>query len=194
MAEDETIRELQVRWMQAWIEKDLATLERILAPDFTLLVSARPEQLIDRALWLRTAIDSYHGREFRYESSTVRFLGDLAVVASPKSSNEELFLVKKLAADVLATPNLAFTSRTPGEPLADDFLIKTDKNPNTKGAALLGLREEAFDGIVRMISEKKIKALLVFGSALADMNDAQTRSLLESVPFVAQVGTNDGRV
>lgn len=85
MTEDETIRELQVRWMQAWIEKDLATLERILAPDFTLLVSARPEQLIDRALWLRTAIDSYHGREFRYESSTVRFLGDLAVVASVTS-------------------------------------------------------------------------------------------------------------
>src|SRR5512145_536288 len=79
--------------------------------------------LFTSALKLKDAVER-HGKDA------------VAVIASPKSSNEELFLVRKLAAEILATPNLAFTSRTPGEPLSDDFLIKADKNPNTMGAKL----------------------------------------------------------
>ncbi len=156
-------------------------LTPVLRDGGTTIAASWDAVLFTAALKLRDAVER-HGKDA------------VAVVASPRSSNEELFLVKKLAAEVLATPNLAFTSRTPGEPLADDFLIKADKNPNTKGARLLGIREDAFDGIVGMISGKKIKALLVFGSALADIKDAETRALLENVPFVAQVGTNEGAV
>ncbi len=39
----------------------------------------------------------------------------VAVIASPAFSNEELFLVRKLAGEVLRTPNLGFSSRTPGD-------------------------------------------------------------------------------
>ena len=76
------IRELEVAWMRAWIARDFGTLEQVLAPDFSLIVSARPEQLIPRSKWLEMARDSYRGTAFHYDSMVVRILGDIAVVAS----------------------------------------------------------------------------------------------------------------
>jgi NADH-quinone oxidoreductase subunit G len=115
-----------------------------------------------------------------------------AVIASPQSSNEELFLVRKLATELLRTPNFGFSSRTPGPRISDEFLMKADKNPNSKGAQLLGVTEEGFDRAVRAISEGRIRALLVFGNVLADLKDDEIGRLLSKVPFVAQVGTNNG--
>jgi NADH-quinone oxidoreductase subunit G len=118
----------------------------------------------------------------------------VAVIASPQSSNEELFLAKKLAAEVLKTENIGFASRTPGDSTSDQFLIKADKNPNSTGAQLLGITEEGFGRVLKAISDRKIRALLIFGNALSDFPDAQVEALLSNVPFVAQVGTNEGAV
>jgi NADH-quinone oxidoreductase subunit G len=118
----------------------------------------------------------------------------IAVIASPAFSNEELFLVRKLADEVLRTPHLGFSSRTAGNGLADDFLIKADKNPNTRGAKLLGISEEKFADIVRNIAEGKVRALLVFGNEIADFSGGETRQLLANVSFVVQIGTNEGGV
>ena len=49
-----TIIERSNRWMQAWVERDRATLEDSLAPDFALVVSAMPERRMDREQWLAT--------------------------------------------------------------------------------------------------------------------------------------------
>jgi NADH-quinone oxidoreductase subunit G len=117
-----------------------------------------------------------------------------AVVASPHSSNEELFLARKLATEVLKTENHGFTSRTLGPRASDEFLIKADKNPNSKGAQLLGFSEEGFDRIVKAISGGKVRALLLFGNVLSDFSDTEIGSLLSNVPFVAHVGTRDGAV
>jgi NADH-quinone oxidoreductase subunit G len=117
-----------------------------------------------------------------------------AVIASPQSSNEELFLVRKLAKELLRTPNFGFTPRTPGERTSDDFLLKADKNPNSRGARLLGITEEGFDRAVQAIAEGKVRALLVFGNVLADLAEGETGKLLSNVPFVAHAGTNDGPV
>ena len=80
--DEETIRRLQAAWMAAWVEGDRATLELVLAADFSLIVSARPSQPIPRHQWLQTALVSYRASSFEYESMTVRILGDVAVVAS----------------------------------------------------------------------------------------------------------------
>jgi NADH-quinone oxidoreductase subunit G len=118
----------------------------------------------------------------------------VAVIASPSFSNEELFLARKLANEVLRTPHLGFSSRTAGDGLSDDFLIKADKNPNTRGAKLLGIPEEKFPDIVRDIADGKVRALLVFGNEIADFSEGETRQLLANVPFVLQIGTNEGSV
>ncbi len=118
----------------------------------------------------------------------------VAVIASPAFSNEELFLVRKLAGEILRTPHLGFSPRTAGDALSDDFLIKADKNPNTRGARLLGISEEKFADIVRNISDGKVRALLVFGNELADFSEEKTGLLLADVSFVVQIGTNEGGV
>jgi len=121
--------------------------------------------------------------------------GAVAVIASPQSSNEELYLVRRIAKELLGTPNLAFTHRVEGDGFEDDFLIKGDKNPNTMGARLLGIPDgTAFDVLIEKIAAGKIRALLVFGNGIGAFSEAETALLLSKVPFVAQVGTNEGPV
>jgi ketosteroid isomerase-like protein len=57
-------------------------LERTLAPEFALVVSARPEARVDRAAWLRTAGTEYTCETFRYDGMQVRDFGDVVVVSS----------------------------------------------------------------------------------------------------------------
>ena len=119
----------------------------------------------------------------------------VAVIASPQSSNEELYLLRRLATELLGTGNLAFTPRVPGDGFADDFLIQADKNPNSRGAQLLGIPDgAAFDALVSKIAGGGIDALLVFGNGIGALPEEETAALLARVPFVAQVGTNEGPV
>jgi ketosteroid isomerase-like protein len=80
--DDVVLHNLQRRWMQAWVGQDFETLESILAPDFSLVISARPDHRVDRSQWLETARTSYHAQSFQYDSMLVRLFGDIAVVAS----------------------------------------------------------------------------------------------------------------
>lgn len=68
--------------MAAWMANDRATLERLLAPDFALVVSARPEARVDRAAWLRTAGTEYTCEAFTYDGMQVRDFGDVVLVSS----------------------------------------------------------------------------------------------------------------
>ena len=85
------IRKLQEAWMEAWISNDRAVLERILAPEFALVVSARPEARVDRAAWLRTAGTEYTCDAFRYDGMQVRDFGDVAVVSSVATQRATAF-------------------------------------------------------------------------------------------------------
>lgn len=167
------------------LEYKTANESRLLTPivreDGTMRAAAWGSLLVTAANRLRAAAEA-HGPEA------------VAVIASPRFSNEELFLVRKLAEELLATPNLAFTPKTPGDRTSDDFLIREDKNPNSRGAQLLGISGERFDDILRRISEGRIRALLVCGDILGDLPGVETEALLSKVPFVAQVGTNEGPV
>ena len=167
------------------LEYKKANEARLLTPIFrengTMAAASWEAVLHKAASRLREAVEA-HGPEA------------VAVIASPQSSNEELFLVRKMAEEILRTPNLAFTSRTSGERASDDFLIREDKNPNSRGAQLLGISEERFDGIVRQIADGRIRALLLFGNTVGDLSDGEASLLLGKIPFVAQVGTNDGAV
>ncbi|HQT96464.1 MAG TPA: 2Fe-2S iron-sulfur cluster-binding protein [Thermodesulfobacteriota bacterium] len=119
----------------------------------------------------------------------------VAVIASPQSSNEELYLLRRFAAESLGTKNLAFTHRVAGDGFADGFLIQADKNPNSRGAQLLGIPGgAAFDALVSKIAGGGIDALLVFGNVVGALSEEETAALLANVPFVVQVGTNEGPV
>jgi ketosteroid isomerase-like protein len=80
--DEQTVCDLQSQWMAAWLRRDRAALEQILAPDFALIVSARPTQPMPRQQWLEAALGSYRGTSFDYETMSIRILGDVAIVAS----------------------------------------------------------------------------------------------------------------
>ena len=81
MSDDERVLiELQNEWMAAWQRLDYGRLEDILAPEFTL-TSARTDQLVDRAEWLRL-LDTTRGESFEYSDFHIQVFDDAAVVKS----------------------------------------------------------------------------------------------------------------
>src|SRR5262249_58494657 len=57
--------------------------------------------------------------------------GGIGIIASAQASNEELFLLRRLASRLEA--KLTGVAWSPPDADHDDFLIKADKNPNTRG-------------------------------------------------------------
>jgi NADH-quinone oxidoreductase subunit G len=88
--------------------------------------------------------------------------GSAAIVASARQTNEELYLLKKLAQKLGA-----ITDSIPRTGEADNLLLSADRNPNTNGARLIGIcfteMGEQLQQIARGIEDGKIRTLIVFG-------------------------------
>jgi NADH-quinone oxidoreductase subunit G len=88
--------------------------------------------------------------------------GSVAIVASARQTNEELWLISKLKGKLGAVSDSV--ARTGA---GDKLLISTDKNPNTNGARLTGICFTEIGSnlpqIANEISSGKIKTLIVFG-------------------------------
>ena len=92
---------------------------------------------------------------------------------------EELQLVCKLFKEALGAQ---VTAQVPAKPGCEDsFLIKADKNPNTTGAARLGLAGEGAApaaGLIEQALAGKVEALWVFGHDLDALFGAGTSARL----------------
>ena len=92
--------------------------------------------------------------------------GSVALVASARQTNEELFLLKKLAQKFNA-----ITDSVPRFGEGDKLLVSADKNPNTNGARLTGIcfteMGIRLPDIAAGIAAGKIKTLIVFGEDVA---------------------------
>lgn len=91
----------------------------------------------------------------------------VALVASARMTNEEMFLVQRLARQ-LGTGWLDVVPRV-GE--ADGLLISADRNPNTLGAKLiLGVTEPGrrLAALREALRQRSVRALLVFGEDLLE--------------------------
>jgi NADH-quinone oxidoreductase subunit G len=89
----------------------------------------------------------------------------IAIIASGRMTNEELFLTRLLAQQ-LGTPHLALVPRFAAP---DALLIAADRNPNTTGAKLVLQSADPYAGLDAIRSAVRagtIKALLVFGEDL----------------------------
>ena len=119
--------------------------------------------------------------------------GSVAVVPSPQMTNEELYLVRKIFFDALGVHFLHFEIPPKPNATEDKFLLKKDKNPNTKGAELIlpeqkGLPVEA---ILDMAKTGNLKLVYVFHSNFVEhfgMED--TREAMNRVETVIYQGTN----
>ncbi|HAB15843.1 MAG TPA: molybdopterin-dependent oxidoreductase [Verrucomicrobiota bacterium] len=88
--------------------------------------------------------------------------GSVAVVASARQTNEELYLLKRLA-----TKLGALTDSVPREGDGDPLLVSADKNPNSNGARLTGIAFTEMGinlpKIANGIASGVIKTLIVLG-------------------------------
>ncbi|MFQ5520790.1 MAG: molybdopterin-dependent oxidoreductase [Candidatus Methylomirabilia bacterium] len=90
---------------------------------------------------------------------------EIGILASPQMANEDLFALRHLV-DHLGIRSIDFRvpPREPG--YEDQILIRADKNPNSKGAELIGLTPRAGGldalGMVHAARRKQLKCLWIF--------------------------------
>lgn len=88
---------------------------------------------------------------------------EIAVIASAKMTNEELWLTRKLI-DALGS---SAHDVVPHAGEADGILLSADRNPNTRGAQLLEVSDEQpgrrLGGIVQKVRSGEIRALVALG-------------------------------
>jgi NADH-quinone oxidoreductase subunit G len=95
--------------------------------------------------------------------------GEVAVIASARMTNEELWLTKKLIDSIDA----AYHDVVPRTGKADDILMSSDRNPNTLGAQLIGVTGENPGSRLREVADKirsgAIKAVVALGENLTEL-------------------------
>jgi NADH-quinone oxidoreductase subunit G len=115
---------------------------------------------------------------------------EIAVLASSKQSNEDLFAIKRLC-EQRGIRQLAFRAPAPSTAADDDFLLRGDRHPNTRGAELIGLGGDAAE-ILGAARAGRIKLLWVFEHDLLDPSwpAAEIAQALDRVEMLVWSGTN----
>jgi NADH-quinone oxidoreductase subunit G len=105
---------------------------------------------------------------------------EIAIIASARMTNEELFFVKHLA-KTLGTENVDVIPRTGG---ADNYLRADDLNPNSNGARqILGSEPGSkLAGITELMSQGRLRAVIALGENLLKVGFE--RRDLENVSFL----------
>ncbi|MBT7959434.1 MAG: molybdopterin-dependent oxidoreductase [Akkermansiaceae bacterium] len=113
---------------------------------------------------------------------------EIAVIASARQTNEELFMMRTLASE-LGSDRLAIVARaqTP-----DEMLVSSDKNPNTTGAKLIlddKNPADKMDAICESIRSGQIKAIVV---ASEDLTEAAqlTNEDLDNLELIVSLNTS----
>jgi len=150
----------------------------------------RGDMAFDRTTWPRALVAATG----RLQDLARARPGALGVLVSAEATNEEIALVRRLAERLGA--RLAGIGWSPPGAFADDFLVKADKNPNTKGLALQGvpLGSEA-DALIDLAVRGDLQALVLHRVDLTRWRDAATvQAALEKVPCLVVLGPHQCEV
>jgi NADH-quinone oxidoreductase subunit G len=117
----------------------------------------------------------------------------LGVIASPRMANEDLFALRRLLGHS-GVSRVGF--RVPPAVLGDqdDFLIRADKHPNTRGAELIGLDGDTA-ALLADARAGRLRHLWVFGYDLFESGwpAAEVEGALSAVETLIFTGTNAHR-
>jgi len=166
------------RYSYKWLDVD--RLEKPQIHDGQSLSPSDWDTAIARAADLIKKTIESHGAE------------SMAVLASPRMTNEELYFAKKIFQQRLNLSEIAFSNPPVPDATSDNFLLKKDKNPNTKGAELIF--PEHTGKVVKSVLEDavsgKIKLLYIFHFDLFEAFGDYAAKALNSVDTVIYQGTN----
>ena len=91
----------------------------------------------------------------------------IAAVVDATSTNEEAFAMKQLMRTVIGSDRIATLSWSPSGASGDDeLLIRSNKNPNMRGLAALGLSADGLDGLASAVASGELKMLIAFRADL----------------------------
>ena len=124
-------------------------------------------------------------------STALRAGGRIGVIASAQLSNEALFLVREIFRRCLGALVSVSVPQKPGS--HDDLLLKSDKNPNTLGATLLGLAEPAAPSALQILDDAlagNLDVLWVMGHDLVDLAGKENAARLSQRLLIFS-GTNE---
>lgn len=117
----------------------------------------------------------------------------VGIIVSPQMTNEELYLTRKIFFEHLKISSLHFYIPPHPDATEDNFLIKKDKNPNSRGAELI-LKEKkglSVEAILGLASSGQLKCLYVFHTNLIEYFGLEkVREALNRVETVIFQGTN----
>ena len=174
-----------------WI--DQARLRKVRGPSGDAAAGADAQNATDAT----NAADTTWDAALRTISAALSVLpkGRIGVITSAQLTIEELFLIREIFQRRLGAQVSAAVPEKPGS--SDDFLIKADKNPNTRGAELLGLSgPNAPDagGILDEALAGNLDALWVMGHDLVELfGEEKVSQLRDKVGLFVFSGTNENR-
>ncbi len=96
----------------------------------------------------------------------------VGVLASPQMTNEELYLLRHIFHSTLQADAVEYRVPSHETVYSDDFLVTADKNPNTRGAEVLGLAGPGSDELLRRCASGAIRFLYICHHDLTHGYDA----------------------
>jgi NADH-quinone oxidoreductase subunit G len=136
-----------------------------------------PEALRMTATALKSTLDKHGPR-------------GVALLASPQMTNEELFRLRTLFRQQLRVTTIEYRVPRKDNVYSDDFLVTKDRNPNSRGAEILGFAGMGSEELLRQCTEGQIHFLYVCHHDLSLGHDLQAvRTALAKVDFVAFQGS-----
>ena len=94
----------------------------------------------------------------------------IGAVIGAQATNEEAFALKRLMRDTIGSDRITMVSYTPPGMSGDDnFLIRANKNPNTRGLEALGIPPVHFDVFAKAVADGELKMLIVMRADLVRM-------------------------
>jgi NADH-quinone oxidoreductase subunit G len=112
---------------------------------------------------------------------------EVAFVASAHATNEDLFVLRRLAKDVVGVKEVVYCTHVK-EGDQDSLLIRADKTPNGHGAEVLGMQSgPAFAALLKAIKDGHVRAMLIIEDNIAA--DPAVADLLSRLQFLAVAST-----
>lgn len=110
----------------------------------------------------------------------------LGVIMSPQMSNEEFFAARQLFREELGVEQISFENPWEEPGFEDDFLLRADRNPNSRGARELELAGDT-KTLLKKAADGEIETLFIFHHRFEQNEPA---ILLEKASAIIYQGTN----
>jgi NADH-quinone oxidoreductase subunit G len=118
--------------------------------------------------------------------------GKIGVFISPQLSNEDLFIARRVFKENLKL-NDVFLVKAKPDGYEDDILIRADKNPNSKGAQVMGFDydETRLKEFFNRCAKGEVEGIIIFGQDILTLHGAHlAESAFNKLKWSVFIGAN----